>query len=231
MPVYPKPKALHNKKTANNVNAPNALIEPQSVSVAILDFDSEAGKFLSIVRRMPFIHRVTTHRSPDSIHAPPDIIIVSYAAADMQKIQRIRAIGEMFPHAAVVIITPESEPQRILAALAAGARGYLLMPLRAAHLNAAIREIAGGGAVLSPFVVLTVVQSLWRSASQTEKVLALLSPREQEVMRFLVQGLSYNEIAERLSIRRGTVQRHLHGIYAKLRVRNRAEAAHRFQSG
>lgn len=157
--------------------------------------------------------------------------MLSQNTVTMSLIHEVRRLREMRPEISIIIIASDSNPKNVLNVIAAGIRGYLVAPVNSSQLRSALHNILIGGAALSPSIALIVIQSLWRNTTSTEKLLLILSQREQEVTQLLLQGMTYKEIASCLSIERGTVQRHIHSIYAKLNIRNRAQLAYLFHSG
>jgi DNA-binding NarL/FixJ family response regulator len=132
----------------------------------------------------------------------------------------------------VVVVTVFEEPGTVLQAICAGADGYLLKSARAIEIVDQIRSGAGGGAPLTPGVARTLLRVVRRlgtgegNGSQSPGRVDL-TPREQEVLRALVSGRSYKEVAAHLGIGLGTVQTHVKRIYDKLQVHRVAEAVGR----
>jgi DNA-binding NarL/FixJ family response regulator len=133
----------------------------------------------------------------------------------------------------VVVVTVFEDPDAIVEAICAGADGYLLKKARARELLEAVRAVAEGGAPLSSTVarkMLDVVRVLAPAASapaQSPPTRLDLTEREQQVLRALVEGLSYKQAADALGISLGTVRSHVTAIYSKLQVHSVAEAVSR----
>jgi DNA-binding NarL/FixJ family response regulator len=111
---------------------------------------------------------------------------------------------------------------RFFDALAAGAGGYLVKPVPAEQLLAAVRDIYGGGAPMTSSIARKVVQS-FKSAAP-EKPADDLSPRERDILDLLAQGFMYKEIADKLDSSYATVRTHIEHIYEKLHVNSRSQA-------
>jgi DNA-binding NarL/FixJ family response regulator len=137
-------------------------------------------------------------------------------------------ITERVPGTAVVMLTVSRDDEDLFAALKAGASGYLLKDMDASRLHAALLGVLQGEAALPRTLVARVIDEF--RAAERRPVLRLLgrrgvelTDREWEVLEQLRQGLDTGEIAARLGVSPVTVRRHVSGILAKLRVRDRKE--------
>lgn len=126
------------------------------------------------------------------------------------------------PGCKVVILTVFEDETKIGTAISAGACGYLLKTARPEHIVAAIREAAGGGSPMSPAVAARVVRML---ANLTKPAVPVsLSPRERDMLRLIVEGLTAKEIADRLGVSIHTTDTHTRHLFKKLGVHSRAAA-------
>lgn len=131
------------------------------------------------------------------------------------------AIAAM-PECRVVILTVFEDEGKIGSAISAGACGYLLKTARPEHIVAAIHEAAEGGSPMSPTVAARVVRML---ASLTKPGTPVaLSPRERDMLRLIVEGLTAKEIADRLGVSIHTTDTHTRHLFKKLAVHSRAAA-------
>jgi DNA-binding NarL/FixJ family response regulator len=133
----------------------------------------------------------------------------------------------------VLILTTFDLDRYVYAALAAGASGFLLKDVTPAHLAAAVRLVATGDALLAPSITRRLVE---RFASRehgqpqgtppaaVHRDLSALTPREREVLKLLGRGLSNAELAAALTLSEATVKTHVARIFAKLALRDRAQA-------
>lgn len=192
---------------------------------------------IGLLKRTKTIQHLATYSSFESAVADfayrlPDIALINSHSLDMPSPEQILLLRQDFPSVQILLTTTNNDETSIIAMFQAGVSGYILRPVPTTRIVAAISELAAGDIPMSPEVARIVVQSLWRSeAPPTAKQhLRNLSKREKEVLELLSKGFGYSEIAEQLGIQRGTVQRHLHSIYAKMNVRTRAEAAHLYLS-
>jgi NarL family two-component system response regulator LiaR len=126
----------------------------------------------------------------------------------------------------VVALTSFQEKDLVREALQAGAIGYLLKNVSAEDLAAAIREAHAGRSTLAPEAIQALIEMEARPALAEEDLAEAfeLTPREQEVLALLVEGLTNPEIAERLVVSRSTAKAHVSNILSKMGVSNRAEA-------
>lgn len=156
----------------------------------------------------------------------PDIIVMDITLPDVSGIEVTRRLKRQQPETAIVALTIHEDEQYFFEMLQAGAAGYV--PKRAApeDLIHAIRAAHSGEIYLYPSLAKALVSDfLSRSADEPEQS-ALgesLTPREAEVLELLAEGLSNEEIADRLVISRHTVARHRENLMRKLRLHNRSE--------
>ncbi len=149
----------------------------------------------------------------------PDVVLMDLAMPGIGGIEataQITAAGDC----AVVVLTTFAESQRVLAALDAGAVGYLLKDAAGADLIAGIRSAAGGGSPLDPRVARTLVD-----ARHTRPQRPRLTEKQQEVLDLVSRGMSNRLIARQLGISEKTVKAHLTAIYSAIGVTDRVQAA------
>jgi len=138
----------------------------------------------------------------------------------------IRMLKRAHPHLSVVVCTVFEEPSTLLEAICAGADGYLLKRTRLPELLAQLRLVGQGGAPLSAGVarrLLNVVRRMDLDEGPAPTRVGL-SEREQEVLRHLVDGLSYKQVAAELDVSTETVRTYIKRLYKKLQVHSVAEA-------
>lgn len=139
----------------------------------------------------------------------------------------IEAAGPLAERSRVMMLTYTEDEDRVLAAIRAGASGYLIHgQFGADELAARIRQLAAGETVLSPAVVGTVFDALRRTPGSPSEASgpASLTAREREIMNLVSQGLTNSQIAERFVLSEKTVKNHINRIYSKLGATNRAQA-------
>lgn len=156
----------------------------------------------------------------------PDVILMDINLPDMSGVECVYQLSQQLPAVRILMCTVREDPDSIFNSLAAGACGYLLKPIRAAELVAAVKDVYGGGAPMTSVIARKVVQSFKQAGSrgQTEN----LSPREQDVLNALAKGYSYKETADLLSVSYSTVHTHIERIYHKLHVQSRGQAVAKY---
>jgi two-component system, NarL family, response regulator NreC len=155
----------------------------------------------------------------------PDVVLMDISMPDMNGIEATRRIKELCPDVAVLALTMHEDDQYFFEMLAAGASGYV--PKRAApnDLIAAIHAVRSGGVFLFPSVARLLVTDYRQRVERGAPAGAfdILTDREREVLASIAQGLSNQEIAEKLVISIKTVNRHRENIMAKLNLHSRVE--------
>jgi DNA-binding NarL/FixJ family response regulator len=139
----------------------------------------------------------------------------------------VAAAGPLAEHSRVMMLTYTDEEEQVVAAIRAGAAGYLVHgQFDADELVSRVRQLAAGETVLSPAVVGTVFEALLRTPGSPDEAWgpASLTAREREIMNLIAQGLTNGQIAERFVLSEKTVKNHVNRIYAKLGASNRAQA-------
>ncbi|TCC47398.1 response regulator transcription factor [Kribbella capetownensis] len=163
----------------------------------------------------------------------PDVAVLDIRMPRMDGLAAGAEIRRTVPETAVVILTTFSEDAYIARALGDGASGFLLKSGDPRELIAGLKAVAEGAAYLSPRVAQRVIAELStgagggamaRAAAAKEQV-AVLSPRELEVLGLVGAGLSNAEIARRLFLVEGTVKAYVSAILLRLAVKNRVQAA------
>lgn len=159
----------------------------------------------------------------------PDVALLDIRMPRLDGLAATGQIRRMLPDTAVIILTTFRDDAYIARALGEGANGFLVKSGDPRELLAAVRAVAGGASYLSPDVAHRVIAQLGpdrlaRAAAARERVVAL-SEREREVLSLLAGGLSNAEIAARVHVVEGTVKAYVSAVLARLRVRNRVEAA------
>ncbi len=151
----------------------------------------------------------------------PDVILMDIRMPKMDGIQATRTILEQYPQVKIIILTSYPDDNCVPEALQAGAKGYLLKNAQLDGLANAIRTVYSGQQILAP----EAMEALIHHNLTPTKPGGDLSNRELEVLALIAQGMSNDEIAERLVISPSTAKHHVSACIQKLYATNRAEAA------
>ncbi len=157
----------------------------------------------------------------------PEVVLMDINLPGMNGVECVRQLKQVLPKTQVVMLTVYEDTENIFNALAAGASGYLLKRTRSAELLEAIHEVRRGGSPMTTHIARKVVQS-FQKVGPSNQATENLSPREQEVLDCLAQGLIYKEIADKIGVSYETVHTYIRRIYEKLQVRTRTEAVAKF---
>jgi DNA-binding NarL/FixJ family response regulator len=163
----------------------------------------------------------------------PDLIVLDLTMPGMDGLTALPQLRERAPSSEVVVLTASDAEENLLAAIRAGASGYLLKTEPPEQIAAFLRGVARGDAALSGGVarrLLDRVRDGGRLGGVPEEVTRLLSAREVEVLLLLDEHLGTDEIAQRLFISEHTVRSHVKSLLKKLGVSSRREALERLES-
>lgn len=194
----------------------------QSVEIALRlapGFDL-AGSFGSV----PALERALD----DPLAASWSVVLMDLDLPGVHGIEGIRRVKRRLPRLPVVVCTVFEEPATIVEAIGAGADGYLLKGAELRVMLDQLATVVAGGASLSASVARTLLDVVRRDAGPGAGPARLdLTDRERDVLRGLVQGRSYKQIADQLGISENTTRTHVKSTYRKLQVQNVAEAVSR----
>lgn len=164
--------------------------------------------------------------------SPWDLVLMDLELPGMSGMKATRRLKESWPQIQVVVLTVFEEPGTVLEAICSGADGYLSKSVAGKEILDQARIVLAGGGSLTPGVARTLLELVRKPLSRPQEGAAApsrvdLTPREQEVLRALVQGLAYKQIASNLGISLDTVRSHVKHVYRKLQVHGVAEAVAR----
>ena len=154
----------------------------------------------------------------------PDVVLLDLEMPGVDGVEALTSMRDEDPDVRVIVFTAYDTDERILSAVQAGARGYLLKGAPREELFQAIRVVHGGGSLLQPVVATKLLRQV-SEGTGAQDAAASLTPRELEVLELLARGLQNKEIAVRLGIVERTVKFHVGSILQKLDAGNRTEAA------
>ena len=157
----------------------------------------------------------------------PDLVIVDISLPDQSGIQLTRDLRRLFSETKILIVSMHSKIDYIAEAFQAGATGYVVKESASERLLQGLKSVVKGDYYLDSSVSHAVVENLMKSPLKAAKITdadyASLTPREQEVMRFLAEGLSSKAVAEKLFISPKTVENHRANIMNKLGLHSTIE--------
>jgi DNA-binding NarL/FixJ family response regulator len=207
--------------------------ESKLITVAVVEDDSQVRHSLAgILKRGPGIACVGEFADAEEAlreipRLQPKVVLMDINLPGMDGVECVRQLSALAPHAQIVMLTVYDNTDAIFNSLAAGASGYLLKPVTAAQLLAAVKDVFAGGAPMTSNIVRKVVQTFKKPAPALHEAESL-SPREQEVLDLLAKGYLYKEISDQLSVSYGTVHTYIERIFKKLHVRGRAQAVAKY---
>jgi DNA-binding NarL/FixJ family response regulator len=155
----------------------------------------------------------------------PDVVLMDVRMPVMDGVEATAAIRGRFPGIRVVVLTTYADDETVIAALGAGASGYLTKDAGRADIGRAIEAAAAGQAVLDVSVQALLVAAAVRQPRRPSELPDGLTEREAEVLALIAEGISNADIAVRLFVGEATVKTHVNRIFAKTQSRDRAQAA------
>jgi len=151
----------------------------------------------------------------------PDVVLMDLHMPKLGGVEATEAISRAHPEVKVVVLTSFGEVERVHAALAAGAAGYLLKDAEPEEVGTAIRAAAVGEVHLDS----AVARQLTRRMAGPQVGLSALTAREREILALVAQGHSNREIAEQLVISERAARTHVSNVLSKLQLSSRTQAA------
>jgi DNA-binding NarL/FixJ family response regulator len=158
----------------------------------------------------------------------PDVVLMDLAMPKCNGLEAARLIKQMLPHVHIIMLTVSDDDYDLFTAIKNGADGYLLKTLEPQELYEMLNKVRRGEAPISGKLAVRILQEFREikqnpqpSSGQPDE----LTQREIEILEFVVQGATNNEIAKNLCIAENTVKIHLRNILEKLHLQNRIQAA------
>ncbi len=168
---------------------------------------------------------------PEAVHLAkrlkPDLVVMDIRMPQLSGIEACRDIRDELPETHVLILTSYGDEKAVMAAIMAGAGGFMLKDVKVAALLEAMRVVGSGGTTLDPTSAATVISKIRAGAvlSEEDRIAQQLSERELAVLDLIAEGLTNREIGERLYLSEKTVKHHVSDILSKLCITRRVEAA------
>jgi len=157
--------------------------------------------------------------------ANPDVVVLDLQIPEPNGIRVTAEVTQRDPSVRVLVLSASGESADVLAAVKAGATGYLVKSASREDLFDAVRRVAGGDPVFTPGLAGLVLGEFQRTADDQAGQLPppQLTDREHEILRMVATGMSYRQIADRLTLSHRTVQNHVQNTLGKLQLHNRVE--------
>jgi DNA-binding NarL/FixJ family response regulator len=160
---------------------------------------------------------------------PPDVVLMDVRMPEMDGLTALERLKALAPRTSVLMMTLYDDPDYLLRAVSSGAAGYLLKDSSRDELLRALRITAEGGATIAPSLLPELLKRLSRPGAEGPdracEYEGLLSDRERQVLALIAEGLTNQEIAERLVVSPTTIKTHVQNILQKLDVSDRTQAA------
>jgi DNA-binding NarL/FixJ family response regulator len=160
----------------------------------------------------------------------PDVVLMDLSMPGTSGLEATRRIAKASPESAVLVLSMLDDDESVLAAMRAGARGYVLKGAGQEELLAAIRAVAAGGAVFGAAVAGRMLAALDRPVPKSPQF-PELTEREAEVLSLMAHGRDNRSIAAELGVSAKTVANHVSHVLTKLQARDRVEAVLRAREG
>ena len=161
----------------------------------------------------------------------PDVVLMDIDMPGMNGIEAVWEIKKQWPEIKILILTVFEDDEKIFGAIKAGANGYLLKKDSPQKIIEAINTVYNGESVMNGMIAAKVLDYFQRERKKSVELQeSNLTERENEILKYLVKGFSYKEIASQVHITVDTLNSHIKNIYRKLNAHSRSELAARYGS-
>jgi len=154
----------------------------------------------------------------------PDVAVLDVRLPDGDGIQVCREVRSAMPELACLMLTSFADDEALLAAIMAGAAGYVLKEIRTNDLVVSVRRVAAGESLLDPSITKRVMERI-RSGPAIDPKLASLSDQERKILDYIALGKTNRQIADEMFLAEKTVKNYVSNLLAKLGMARRTEAA------
>ncbi len=160
-----------------------------------------------------------------AVETDPDLILLDLNMPEINGIETLKMLREADVGSRIVVFTVSDNEEDVVAALRAGADGYLLKDMEPEELLASLNQAALGKMVISEKLTALLAQALQAGRTTKSADISSLTPRERQIIKLIAAGLPNKLIARKLSITEGTVKVHVKHLLKKLNLRSRVEVA------
>jgi DNA-binding NarL/FixJ family response regulator len=204
-----------------------------TIRIALLEDDAVLlDRYVELVRSAPDMQVLWAARNLAEARSAidsgtPDILLVDLGLPDGSGLDIFAQVKKQFPACEVMVVSVFGDEDNVVAAIKAGASGYLLKDTLADSFLATIRELHAGGSPISPSIariLLTLARPAPANAAESLAGGPELADRESEILNLVAKGFNFGEISRLLGISTNTVRTHIYRIYRKLSVHSRGEA-------
>ena len=154
----------------------------------------------------------------------PDVVVLDVRLPDGNGVETCRDIRSRFPDVKVLMLTSFADEEALMAAILAGAAGYVLKRVKGTDLVEDIRRVGAGESLLDPEMTEKLFERL-RTGPRTDPLLAKLSDQEREIVHHIADGRTNKQIAEEMFLAEKTVKNYVSNLLAKMGMSRRSEAA------
>jgi len=196
------------------------------------DHDLVRGGLKAAIRNHPEFSVVAEARDGEEAvreaqRVQPELVVMDVRMPKMTGIEACREIRSTLPDTNVLMLTSFADERAVMAAIVAGASGFMLKEIQTAELVEAMRTVGRGGKILDPASAAAVIEQIRRGnvVSEEDRLAQQLSEREQKILELIADGLTNREIGEQLYLSEKTVKHHVSDVLGKLGLTRRVEAA------
>jgi len=154
----------------------------------------------------------------------PDVVVLDVRLPDASGIEACREIRSRFPDVRVLMLTSFADEEALMAAILAGASGYVLKRIKSDDLVSDIRRVGGGESLLDSEMTDRLFERL-RNGPKEDPLLSALTGQERTIVRHIAEGLTNRQIAEEMFLAEKTVKNYVSNLLAKMGMSRRSEAA------
>lgn len=160
------------------------------------------------------------HVLEDIEKCQPDLVLMDIDMPYVNGIEGVKQLRTKYPHVKILMQTVFENDDKIFDSICAGADGYILKKTHPAEMIKAIHDVLADGAPMTASIARKVLQMMSKQQKTPEPAIIQLTPRELDILKLLVDGLSYKMIASECNISHSTVVTHVKHIFEKLQVNN-----------